>query len=143
MKKINCVLLVDDSLSTNFYNKKIIELSGEVECVYEAENGLEALDYIHQKGKFNNSHPRPNIVFLDINMPKMDGFEFLENYAKLPRERRADMLIVFLTTSNWTKDKIKAIESDLVYDFIEKPLKEEDLKKINSYYLDHFIYNTL
>ncbi len=140
MRKINCVLLVDDSISTNFYNKKIIELSGEVNNVYEAENGLEALDYIHQRGKFNSaSYPRPNIIFLDINMPKMDGFEFLENYAKLPQKKRADMLIVFLTTSNWTKDKIKAIESGLVYDFIEKPLKEEDLRKIKNYYQNNFV----
>ena len=141
MKKINCILLVDDSPSTNFYHKKIIEISGEVENIIEVENGLEALDYIYQKGKFNESHPKPNIIFLDINMPKMDGFEFLEQYSKIPLKKRADMIVVFLTTSNWIKDKIKAIDSKLVYDFIEKPLKEEDLKTISTYYHENFYFN--
>ena len=141
MKKINCILLVDDSPSTNFYHKKIIEISGETENIFEVENGLEALNYICRKGKFRTNHPRPNIIFLDINMPKMDGFEFLENYAKLPKKKRADIIIVFLTTSNWIKDKIKAISSDLVYDYIEKPLKKQDLLKISTYYQDNFQCN--
>jgi len=139
MKKINCVLLVDDSPSTNFYHKKVIEVSGEVENVYEVENGLEALDYISQTGKFNDSYPMPNIIFLDINMPKMGGFEFLENYSKLPKNKREDMLIVFLTTSNWVKDKIKANENELIHELIEKPLKKDDLTKINNYYQDNFL----
>ena len=134
MEKIDCVLLVDDSTSTNFYHRKLIEISEEVKDVYEAQNGLEALEYMNKVGDTNDTHPRPNIIFLDINMPKMDGFEFLENYAKLPKSKRADVLIVFLTTSNWTKDKVKAIESSLVYDFIEKPLTKEMLKKISNYY---------
>lgn len=139
MKKIDCILLVDDSTSTNFYHKKLIEISGEAESVFEAENGLEALDYMNKKGKFTTSHPRPNIIFLDINMPKMDGFEFLENYAKLDDAKKADIIIVFLTTSNWTKDKIKAIESKLVYDFIEKPLKKETLQDICAYYRETYL----
>lgn len=134
MKKIECILLVDDSTSTNFFHKKLIEISGEAESVFEAENGLEALDYMNKEGKFNASHPRPNIIFLDINMPKMDGFEFLENYAKLDDTKKADIIIVFLTTSNWTKDKVKAIESKLVYDFIEKPLTKKTLQRICTYY---------
>lgn len=138
MKNIDCVLLVDDSPSTNFYNKKLIEMTREVNHIYDVENGLEALDYICKKGKFK-SHPRPNIIFLDINMPKMDGFEFLENYSKIPKEKRADMIIVFLTTSNWSKDKLKAIESNLIYTFLEKPLKIEDLKKVSVHYKNTYI----
>lgn len=139
MKKIECILLVDDSSSTNFYHKKLIEISGQADSIYEAENGLEALDYMNKKGKFTTSHPRPSIIFLDINMPKMDGFEFLENYTKLPDAKKADIIIVFLTTSNWTKDKVKAIESKLVYDFIEKPLTKETLQRICTYYRETYL----
>ncbi len=143
MKKINCILLVDDSISTNFYNKKLIDVCGIAKQVYEAKNGLEALDYLNKKGKFNNKlvdkeFPRPNVIFLDINMPKMDGFEFLEQYAKLPKHKRSDILLAFLTTSNWDKDKIKAYQkSNLVYDFIEKPLEKETLEKIYKYYIEN------
>jgi len=135
MKKIECVLLVDDSISTNVYNKKLIQKTGVVKNVNVVVNGLEALDYVSNNDEFKDE-ARANIIFLDINMPKMDGFEFLERYAKLPLRKRADMVVVFLTTSNWTKDKVKAIDNDLVFDFLEKPLKEEDLQKVCDYYLN-------
>jgi len=140
MKKINCILLVDDSLSTNFYNKKLIDVCGIAEKVYEAKNGLEALDYLNKEGNFRDENgidfPRPNVIFLDINMPKMDGFEFLEQYAKLPEKKRSDILLAFLTTSNWDKDKIRAYQQEnLVYDFIEKPLDKNTLEKVYEYYM--------
>jgi len=138
MKKINCVLLVDDSLSTNVYNKKLIEKTGVVDTINIVVNGLEALDYVNNTGSYKDAK-RANIIFLDINMPKMDGFEFLEKYSKLPLRKRADMVVVFLTTSNWTKDKMKAIDNDLVYDFLEKPLKKEDLKKVCDFYLENVL----
>ncbi|TPN87361.1 response regulator [Aquimarina algicola] len=140
MKKINCILLVDDSISTNFYNRKLIEVCGVANQVHEVHNGLEALDYLKKRGNFKssskNKYPRPNLIFLDINMPKMDGFEFLHEYEKLNENQKSDILIAFLTTSNWEKDKIKAFENDnLIYDFIEKPLQKETLLSIYNYYI--------
>ncbi|MEP0480455.1 MAG: response regulator, partial [Nonlabens sp.] len=135
MKKIDCILLVDDSPSTNFYNKKIIEKANIKADIFEAFNGLEALDFLKKQNKFKGQDiVKPNIIFLDINMPKMDGFEFLEEYSKLPKENRCDVIVVFLTTSTWTKDKIKAIENDLIYGFIEKPLTNKELEKIIVHY---------
>lgn len=142
MTKINCILLVDDSPSTNFFNKKMVEISNIANEVHEAYNGLEALDYIFQKGKFKDPKlPKPNIIFLDINMPLMDGFEFLEQYIKIPQEKRAEMIIVFLTTSNWSKDKSKAFDSSIVYDYIEKPLQKDYLFSIAQYYNSKFMVN--
>jgi len=135
-KKIECVLLVDDSQSTNFYNRKLIEEAHMANKVVELESATEALEYMHQKGKFEDTatYPKPNIIFLDINMPKMDGFEFMERFEKLPKKERAHTLVVFLTTSNWNKDRVKAFNNNLIHDFIEKPLERRILKKIITYY---------
>ncbi len=139
MKSIKCILLVDDDATTNFLNEELISDLGIAEEVHIALNGQEALDYLNRKGKFKtsskNKYPRPNLIFLDINMPLMGGFEFLENYDKLPEERKAEVVIIFLTTSDSHKDKLKQINNDIVRDFIEKPLKKEELLKImNEYY---------
>ena len=139
MKKISCILLIDDNPSANFLHRKLIEKSGKAEHIYEVENALDGLDFIEQKGKFNENLPSPNIIFLDINMPIMDGFEFLEHYAKLPKSKQTSIVIVFVSTSNWEKDRIRAIENDLVHDFIEKPLVREELETIMGHYIK--VYN--
>ncbi len=133
MKKCNCILLVDDSLSTNIYHKKIIEKAEITNHIIITSDGLEALNYLNDEKAQNI---RPDIIFLDINMPKMDGFEFLEEYAKLPELMRKDIIIVLLTTSNWSKDRVKATETKLVYDYIEKPLDKEDLIRVSNHYLE-------
>jgi len=139
MEKIQCILLVDDDATTNFLNEELILEMGIAEEVHVALNGQEALDYINLKGKFktkkNQTYPRPNIIFLDINMPVMDGFEFLIAYNKLPKSKKAEVLVVFLTTSDSHKDKLKVIDNKLVYDYIEKPLRKEKLHKLYRQYL--------
>ena len=143
-EKINCILLVDDSKSTNFYNKKLIEITKMTNHIHDVGDGIEALEYLTRKGKFDiaNSeviYPRPNIIFLDINMPRMDGFEFLDAYIELPEALRSDMIVTFLTTSNWQKDKLKAYHNcNFIYDFIEKPLSKEKLFDVYTFYRDHY-----
>ena len=135
MEKINCVLLVDDRPTTNFFNKKIISLCGNVKHVEETQNGKEALDYILKEGKYTQKEiPKPNIIFLDVNMPVMDGFEFIEKISEYDKEITQETLIVLLTTSNWNKDKNKALKEELIYDFLEKPLTKEKFNKIADYY---------
>jgi len=136
--KINCVLLVDDNPATNFLNKKIIKDTGMANNIHVALNGKEALDYIHNKAKFHDKvYPKANIIFLDINMPVMNGFEFLEHYKDLEEELKSGIILVFLTTSNWSKDKSKANTNGLIFDFIEKPLSEKKFKDICQYYMDN------
>ena len=138
-KIIECVLLVDDSASTNFFNKKLIEISGNTKEVYTVENGQQALDFILKKGKFiNKNYARPNIIFLDINMPLMNGFEFLEEYAKLNFENKEQIMIVVVTTSNRKKDKDKMLGTTLIYDFIEKPLTKKNLERITEVYFQYY-----
>ncbi len=132
--KIKNVLLVDDSKPTNFLHKKVISTTNEVQNIYTVYDGTEALDFLQKKGQFKEITEYPDIIFLDINMPKMNGFEFLEHYEKHNREQPIGALIVILTTSNWDSDKKKAMENSLVYDFLEKPLsKSKVLEVINAF----------
>jgi len=75
MKKLNSFLLIDDSKSANVFNDKMIRKINCVEKIYIAENGKEALDILE-------AGILPEIIFLDINMPVMNGWEFLAEYQK-------------------------------------------------------------
>ena len=140
MKKIECILFIDDSYPTNFYHQRLVE---SVECIdqaYDVRNGMEGLDYLQKKGNYNGSFPKPNIIFLDINMPKMNGFQFLEKFALLDEEIKNNILIIILTTSAWDTDKVKASKNNLIHDFLEKPLNKDSLEKICNYYKKTYLY---
>ena len=125
-KKLNCILFIDDDEPTNFLNKITAEQSGCTDRVEVFQSGQEALDYL--SGPF----PSPDLIFLDINMPAMDGWEFLDRYRKLLRTNKADSILVMLTTSQNPDDEFKTREISEVAGFENKPLLEarlEDLLK--------------
>ncbi|MEI7724425.1 MAG: response regulator [Bacteroidota bacterium] len=110
-KKLNCVLLVDDNESDNFIHKRVLEKSGIASHVEIAMNGQEALDFLITKGNCGqeeNSYCQPELIFLDINMPVMDGWEFLEEYHKLEEAQKGKIVFIMLTTSLNPSDKAKA-----------------------------------
>ena len=81
MEKLNCVLLIDDDESTNFLHEIIINQSKITKQVIAHQSGSSALEYL--QSKMNGEYPQPDLIFLDINMPGMNGWEFLEEYKKL------------------------------------------------------------
>lgn len=129
MKAIKTVLLIDDDEPTNFINKKIIKSSGFVENIHVAQSGQEALNFLSRQ-----DIPNPEIIFLDINMPAMDGWEFLTQYKKLTQTQKGNMLIVMLTTSLNPDDEMKAKEINEVHGFNNKPLTVQMLKEIITKY---------
>ena len=127
-QRLKRVLLVDDSMSTNFHHETILK---DLDCTDQIEiclNGLEALDYL--KTKHDEGYPKPDIIFLDINMPKMNGWEFLTEYEKLPDFQKGEILLVMLTTSVNPDDKLRADRLSVIKDWISKPLTEEVVKNI-------------
>lgn len=129
--KLNSVLLVDDDEATNFINRRIIEKAGITNHIEVTYNGKEALDYLSCSGKYEKTgaqFPKPMLILMDINMPVMDGWEFLEAYRKLDSAKKSDKILVMLTTSFNPDDKIKAENIVEISGFQSKPL---DLKKVS------------
>lgn len=136
-QKFKCVLLVDDDDATNFLNKIFIENSGIAEHIQVAWNGEEALEYITNTGMYENKNanfPKPDLIFLDINMPVMDGWEFMQEYHKLDEKQKENIVIIMLTTSTNPDDKTKAASFSEISDFRSKPLLAETLEEIERKY---------
>lgn len=130
MKKLNCILLIDDDEPTNFLNQFILEGMGCANNIRVAQNGIDALSYLEKTVTDYENYPLPELIFLDINMPAMNGWEFLERYAQLSSEKKADVVIVMLTTSLNPDDRAKAGNIKEVDGFESKPLSEEKVKEL-------------
>jgi CheY-like chemotaxis protein len=132
-KKLDCILLVDDDEPTNFLNYHILEETGCTEHIEVAQGVQEALDYLTCSGKFkqaDSKYPAPDLIFLDINMPAMDGWEFLEKYKNLKDGQKGKVIVVMLTTSCNPDDEWRAKDSPYVSGFANKPLTQEMVDNI-------------
>lgn len=132
MKTVNCILLVDDNPAINALHLMTIKASKICKEINIATDGEKALS--HLKDLKLNSHSKPDIIFLDINMPRMNGFEFLEKY-KLLAENLKSKVVVILTTSSNPDDKEKAKQYKDVTAFRSKPLTVEMVVEfVNEYF---------
>lgn len=132
-KKLNCVLLVDDNESDNFFHKRVILKSGITDRVEIVINGKEAIDFlmaVQQGEDSEKSYTQPELIFLDINMPVMNGWHFLEEYQKLEEVQKGKIVVIMLTTSLNPSDKIKAETLLGNESFKFKPLTLEMIDKI-------------
>ncbi|WP_414729492.1 response regulator [Zhongshania aliphaticivorans] len=128
MNKLKRVLLVDDCKATNYIHRLVIEKYGCAEAVVEVNNGREALEYLTTE--VDGSYPKPELVFLDINMPVMNGWQFLEKYADVPEAQQAGVVVVMLTTSLNPDDASLAQSKAAVKSFSSKPLTESRLDDV-------------
>ncbi|MFY0674017.1 MAG: response regulator [Bacteroidia bacterium] len=125
--KLKKVLLVDDDQITNNLNTRIIKKLGICEQVDVATNGKEGLDYLRNCEVDNY----PDLILLDINMPIMNGFEFIEAYHREFAQSKT-VILMMLTTSLQNSDYKKAKSYPEVSEYIAKPLSPAKLKDILS-----------
>ena len=118
------ILLVDDDDATNYINELIIARAG-IEQVIATENGREALVYLHE-----NQHNNPvDLILLDLNMPIVSGWEFLELYQQLPKKETINIYIMLSTDIGIVK-KEELNRYDAVKGFIEKPLSKSSFLQV-------------
>lgn len=128
MKKIELLALVDDDDTFVFITKKIIEKSDFVKEIKVFGNGLAALNYI--KENINSEYKLPDVILLDLTMPIMDGWEFLDEFTNLETQKTNKIIIYICSSSISPHDIIKAEKISMVSDFIIKPLTKDKFSEI-------------
>lgn len=121
MKKVINILLVEDDQLDQMEVKRILDRKNILHRLKIARNGLEAIECLKGKGE-DIFTGKPDLILLDLNMPKMNGFEFLEKMDEMKDMKETKVFI--LTTSDNNEDK-QAASKFKVSGFITKPLKLE------------------
>ena len=137
-KDLDCVLLVDDDISTNFIHRRIVENTKINVAVKEITSAREALDYLTYSGKYAQVEdaPKAGIIFLDINMPGMNGWDFMAEYKKLDEKHKARIVVVMLTTSLNPDDELHAAKVEEIATYLHKPLNMQAFSTIADKYFE-------
>lgn len=128
MKGIKILTIIDDDEIFVYLTKRTIRQTGLVEHIEVFNNGLDALDFLdHNK---DNAPALPEIIFLDLNMPIMDGWQFLEEFSKIiPKIQKS--ITVYICSSSISPDDISRAESNNeVTDYIIKPITKDILMEV-------------
>lgn len=137
-RKLNCVMLIDDNDGDNYLLSMVIKNVSPEIVVIEKMMALDALKHL----EWNlNSYLLPDLIFLDLNLGGMDGWEFLEKFSKIENPQR-DIIIIILSSSENPKDKDKFAfynSQSTVSEFMTKPLTEGNMRDIMGKYFTQWI----
>jgi CheY-like chemotaxis protein len=122
------ILLIDDNTIDNYINKLIVMESKIADSITVMDSGVDALEFLNNL--IGNNEPFPELIFLDIQKPEMDGFEFLDEFDKFPEDKKERCTINLLSSSKDPSDIRRAEEYTCVKNFFSKPMKAEMLKNI-------------
>ena len=125
MPPLRCILLVDDDPTTNYLNRKLLTKLGVTDHVLTAFNGQEALAAVHAHCQADSA-THPDLILLDVNMPLMNGFEFLAAYRELPPAQQRATVVVMLTSSLHPRDVERAQHLPIA-GFLTKPLTADKI----------------
>ena len=124
--KYNYVMLLDDRDLDNFINTKMIEANYFAEKIYVNSSGKSALEFLLNLCKLGEQGTvvYPEVIFIDVNMPLIDGFQFIEYFKKIENKKLQQCKLVVLTSSIYAEDKEKTqkLSKDII--FLNKPLTD-------------------
>lgn len=137
-KHLDCVLLVDDDRFINIVQSKAVlkaDIGVDVKAVTSVE---EALAFLTASGIYKGTAPlpRPGIIFLDINMPGLTGWDFMDLYHQLKESDKAKIIVVMLTTSLNPDDQQRASTDGGIVAFLHKPLRPSMVVDLAERYFD-------
>ena len=136
MTAISCTLLVDDDETTNYLNQTLLRRMAITDTVLVAGNGQEALDLLQEHCAAAVSPTCPALILLDLNMPRMNGVEFLRAYAQRPPEQNPAVVIIMLTTSLNPGD-VAQMQNLPIAGYLTKPLTRAKVEQILQQHFGH------
>lgn len=134
MKKIKIACIIDDDPIYVFGTKKIMQLTSFCENFMVFHNGKEALDVL--KPLVHNGDNLPEIILLDLNMPVMDGWEFLDEFTQIPVKQK---VVIYIVTSSIDPADFKRANKYSINNYIVKPITVDTLSEI----LNNFKYEDI
>lgn len=133
-RKISKILLIDDDEVSNFYHEYLLQdklkFEGEIQVCSNGKEGLNCLTNSQTFSGNGEDPSSPDLVLLDINMPVMNGFEFMEEYAKIKKKIQSKIVICMLTSSLNEQDRNRVMQIGNVEYYMTKPLEEKQLLAI-------------
>lgn len=126
-KAIHEIMLIDDDIPTNYLSKLVITEKNCCETISTVSMATEAIDIL--KEHLEGQQKLPDVILLDLNMPKMNGWEFMEVFNQLNLKEQQPRIHI-LTTSMNPDDRIKALNTASISGFHKKPLNDDILDQI-------------
>lgn len=126
-------MLIDDNEIDNLINQKMIEAANICDRIFVHTGAKSAIEFLKNMEKVSLASVEgflPEIIFLDIDMPLMDGFQFLDEFEKLTEVTKEHCKVIMLTSSLNPLDMQKAKKNKLITKYLNKPLSQENLKKL-------------
>ena len=120
------VMLVDDNEIDIFITKRLLEFNNFSKNISAACSGRDALEQL------KNHQNLPDVIFLDLNMPVIDGFRFLNELSKLPNTVKGNIQVVVLSSSENQRDIKRATKNPVVVEYVSKPLTHEKIRDLRN-----------
>lgn len=128
LKRLKCVLIVDDDRVSNYVTENVLRSMGIASMINTVTDGQAGLEYIKYQCEEDNDYACPDMIFVDINMRLVDGIQFVKEYRKMNPSQKS--VIVILSTLPLSPEQKVELEQLGVYDHLVKPLSSEHLMEI-------------